>query len=179
MQGPACFQPPSPERSSADPRHPASPTRSSRRALRDAARNACASAFASATPCTVNARCGRKTSASAIFAIRSRCGGANSATARLEINLIEIRRVAQANQAAEQAERRRDDLRNQIHQRLDDHAADAELWIVHVAFDGQIDVDIAARILQQRNREPIRQIERVGRIRTFSPSSKSRRMILC
>src|SRR5690606_24123108 len=64
---------------------------------------------------------------------------------------------AAAEDIAEQRKRGRHGLGQQIEEDLDDEAADGKLRIVERAADRQVQINLAARILQQRNGQGDRQ----------------------
>ena len=73
-----------------------------------------------------------------------------------------------AEQCAKRAEWRSHGLGQDIAEHLPDDAADAELRVVERAFDRQIQVDLAAPVGQQREREPDWQLGRLRAVDRLS-----------
>ena len=92
--------------------------------------------------------------------------------ARLEFDVREILMRTTARNAAEcgsdQRERRRRRLDDQIHERAEDDAADAELRIRKRPRNRDSHVDLSLRIFQQRNCEPNRQVGRVRAVHVIA-----------
>ena len=78
----------------------------------------------------------------------ARLGDASPACVELEPGKL----FAAAEHRTEQCERRGNRLAEQIHDCPEHQAADAELRIVEGAADRQVEVDLAATVLEQRDR---------------------------
>ncbi|KAG0761434.1 hypothetical protein G6F22_018879 [Rhizopus arrhizus] len=77
-------------------------------------------------------------------------------TARLELDVGQF--FAAAEGRGQQAERRRHGLDHQVQQHAHDDAAHREFGVVQRTRDRQVDVDVAARVLQQRHGQQHRQL---------------------
>ena len=98
-----------------------------------------------------------------LFALRRQ----QARAAGVEIDRFKLGAVT-AEQRPECAKRRRDDPRKQVDDRLPDHRAVAELRVVETTRYRQSEIDAAITILQDRQRQFERQLDRIRAVNPFT-----------
>ena len=130
-----------------------------------ASRSAGPSCSASAAPSSSTPSAGRCTSDFARSAKPLLRRGERLRRARRELHQRQIRVIAAAGERRQRAEGRGRHLDEHVQHRAPDHLAEVEVRVVEIPLDRHVEEDDAVPVLQERQREPHRDLGRVGAVR--------------